>query len=291
METHQVVHFEDYYPPISKWYEISAYPSGSGLSVYFKDVSERKINEIQLKELNENLKKQARELSISNAELEQFAFVASHDLQEPLRMVTSFLGQIEKKYSPIIDGRGKQYINFATDGAKRMRQIILDLLDFSKVGALEDDLQEINVSKLIKEITALYRKQIEEMHAIVECGDLPMVNFYSTPLRQVFQNLISNGLKYYRPGTPPKLMISAEENPDHWQFSIKDNGIGIDEEYFDKIFIIFQRLHNNSQYSGTGMGLAITKKIIENMGGKIWLESEEGAGSTFHFTIFKNNRS
>lgn len=159
------------------------------------------------------------------------------------------------------------------------------------MGALEDDLQEINVSKLIKEITALYRKQIEEMHAIVECGDLPMVNFYSTPLRQVFQNLISNGLKYYRPGTPPKLMISAEENPDHWQFSIKDNGIGIDEEYFDKIFIIFQRLHNNSQYSGTGMGLAITKKIIENMGGKIWLESEEGAGSTFHFTIFKNNRS
>jgi len=291
LETQQAMHFEDYYPPLFKWYEISAYPSGNGLSVYFKDVSERKMAEIQLKELNQNLKKQAKELSISNAELEQFAYVASHDLQEPLRMITSFLSQIDKKYSPIIDERGKQYINFAVDGAKRMRQIILDLLDFSKVGALEDDLEAINVSKLIKEITALYRKQIEDSHAIIEFDDLPSINFYRTPLRQVFQNLVSNGLKYCKPGTPPKLIISAEEKPDHWQFSVKDNGIGIDAEYFDKIFIIFQRLHTKSQYSGTGMGLAITKKIIENMGGRVWLESELAVGSTFYFTIIKNNKS
>ena len=291
LETQQAVHFEDYYPPLFKWYEISAYPSGTGLSVYFKDISERKMAEIQLKDLNENLTKQAKELSISNAELEQFAYVASHDLQEPLRMVTSFLSQIDKKYSPIIDERGKQYINFAVDGAVRMRQIILDLLDFSKVGSLDDDLEDVNLDKLVNEITGLYRKQIEETKAIIEFEKLPILHTYKTPLRQVFQNLISNSLKYHRSNVPPKIIISFEEKADHWQFSVKDNGIGINAEYFEKIFIIFQRLHTKNEYSGTGMGLAITKKIIENMGGRIWLESEEGAGSTFHFTIFKNNRS
>lgn len=291
VETNMAVHFEDYYPPLFKWYEISAYPSAVGLSVYFKDVSDRKMAEIQLNDLNESLKKQARELSVSNAELEQFAFVASHDLQEPLRMVTSFLTQIDKKYSPIIDDRGRQYINFAVDGAKRMRQIILDLLDFSKVGSLDEEPEEVNVDKLIKEITALHRKQIEETKATVEYSNLPVLHSYKTPLRQVFQNLISNGLKYQQPGVRPKITIDSDELPGYWQFSVKDNGIGIAAEYFDKIFIIFQRLHGKAEYSGTGMGLAITKKIVENLGGKIWLESKEGAGTTFYFTVLKNHKA
>ncbi len=287
VETGLAAHFEDYYPALTKWYEISAYPSDSGLSVYFKDVTDRKTSEARLKELNENLQKHVKELAISNAELEQFAYVASHDLQEPLRMVTSFMSQLEKKYGDIIDDKGKQYIHFAVDGAKRMRQIILDLLEFSRVGRTEDDLEEVDLNKLINEILALYRKQIEEKHARIIVDNLPVVNIYKTPVRQVLQNLISNGLKYQQPGEAPAINISCEETTFYWIISVEDNGIGIDPEYFDKIFIIFQRLHNKDEYSGTGMGLAITKKIIENLGGRVWVESTEGQGSTFYFTILK----
>jgi PAS domain S-box-containing protein len=288
--TNQAVHFEDYYQPVKKWYEISAYPSNTGLSVYFKDVTERKTSEMQLQQLNEALQKHAKELAISNAELEQFAYVASHDLQEPLRMVTSFLTQLDKKYGTIIDDKGKQYIHFAVDGAKRMRQIILDLLDFSRVGRVEDDIEGVDFNKLINEILALYRRSIEELRANILFENLPVISTYKTPVRQVFQNLISNSLKYHRKNEPPTIVIACKESKTQYQFSIKDNGIGIAPEYFDKVFIIFQRLHNKDEYSGTGMGLAIAKKIIENMGGKIWIESEEGKGSTFYFTLLKTNK-
>jgi PAS domain S-box-containing protein len=287
MKSQEAVHFEDYYPPLQKWYEISAYPSERGLSVYFKDITERKIHSIKLLELNKSLRIQAKELSISNAELEQFAYVASHDLQEPLRMVTSFLTQLERKYNSILDDKGRQYIHFAVDGAKRMRQIILDLLEFSRVGKLEDKLEEVDINILIRDILALYRKQIDEKHAKVKFDTLPAIATYKTSLRQVFQNLISNGLKYSQNGVPPLIQIGCSDDDKQWVFSVKDNGIGIDPEYFEKIFIIFQRLHNKSEYSGTGMGLAVTKKIIESMGGKIWVESAEGQGSTFYFTILK----
>ena len=286
--TNTAIHFEDYYPPLSKWYEVSAYPAASGLAVYFKDITERKISDSRLKELNENLQLQTKELATSNAELEQFAYVASHDLQEPLRMVTSFLSQIERKYSDILDDKGKQYINFAVDGAKRMRQIILDLLEFSRVGTLEDNIDDIPMDKLLNEIILLYRKQIEESKAEILFGDLPVIHSYKTPLRQVLTNLISNSLKYHKSGVAPKITISCTESLTHWQFSINDNGIGINPEYFDKIFIIFQRLHNKEDFPGTGMGLALAKKIVENLGGAIWVESVEGRGTTFYFTIVKN---
>jgi len=288
VETNRVTQFEDYYPPLHKWYEISAYPSDNGLSVYFKDVTERKNIEIHLQELNEHLSKQARELAMSNAELEQFAYVASHDLQEPLRMVTSFLTQLEKKYGDIIDEKGKKYIYFAVDGAKRMRQIILDLLEFSRVGRTNDSLEDVDIVRLVNDILTLFRKQIEDTKAAVTLTNLPTIHIYRSPIRQIFQNLISNSLKYQKQGVIPVISIGCEEGAQHWQFSVKDNGIGIDAEYFDKIFIIFQRLHHKDEYSGTGMGLAITKKIIENLGGKIWLTSDEGHGSTFYFTIPKN---
>jgi PAS domain S-box-containing protein len=287
IESNSAMHFEDYYEPLHKWYEISAYPSESGLAVYFKDITERKVSDSRLKELNESLQLQTKELATSNAELEQFAYVASHDLQEPLRMVTSFLTQIERKYGEILDDKGKQYINFAVDGAKRMRQIILDLLDFSKVGTLEDSLEDIELDKLIREITALYRKQIEEKKAIILFDDLPVVYSYKTPLRQILTNLISNSLKYSRLGVDPEIRVECTEKSNHWLFSVSDNGIGVEPVYFDKIFIIFQRLHNKDEYPGTGMGLAIAKKIVENLGGAIWIESVENAGSTFYFTILK----
>ncbi|QOJ28628.1 MAG: PAS domain S-box protein [Ignavibacteriales bacterium] len=256
-----------------------------------QDLTERKKYEESLKMLNENLEQYARELSISNKELEQFAYVASHDLQEPLRMITSFLSQIEKKYSPIIDERGKTYIKFAVDGAKRMRQIILELLDFSRVGRTEEKLEEFSVSEVIDEIRALYKKSIEDKNARIEYGNLPFIVAYKTPVRQVLQNLISNSLKYSKKDVPPEITVTVEEMDIHWQISVADNGIGIDPEYFEKIFIIFQRLHSKDEYSGTGMGLAISKKIVENLGGKIWLNSEEGKGAVFYFTLRKQNKN
>jgi PAS domain S-box-containing protein len=291
IETNQAMHFEDYYQPIEKWYEISAYPSDTGLSVYFKDITDRKTSDIRLREMNDILQKHSKELAISNAELEQFAYVASHDLQEPLRMVTSFMTQLEKKYGDVVDDKGRQYIHFAVDGAKRMRQIILDLLDFSRVGRTEDDLEEVNFNSLIQEISALYRRQIEEVQASIIFENLPTFHTYKTPMRQIFQNLIGNSLKYHKAGEPTVIEIACKDNKTHYQFSVKDNGIGIAPEYFDKIFIIFQRLHNKDEYSGTGMGLAIAKKIIENLGGKIWVKSVEGKGSTFYFTLLKSNNT
>jgi len=283
----KVVEFEDYYPPVNKWYQVSAYPSDNGLSVYFKDITERKLSEISLKALNENIHQNAKKLVESNAELGQFAYVASHDLQEPLRMVTSYLTQLEKKYGDIIDERGKKYIFFAVDGAKRMRQIILDLLEYSRVGRTEDNIVSIDLNELIGEIQILYSKQVLENKAVIIVDKLPVLHTYRSPVRQVFQNLISNALKYTRKGVSPEIRIHVTESPELWQFEVSDNGIGIEEEYFDKIFVIFQRLHNKDEFSGTGLGLAISKKIIENMGGSIWVESTEGAGSSFYFTIKK----
>lgn len=252
-----------------------------------QDISKIKENEKQLLALNVTLQKQAQELAVSNKELEYFAYVASHDLQEPLRMVSSFLSQLEKKYNHVIDERGKQYIHFAVDGANRMKQLILDLLEFSRVGRTGEIPQVVDLNKLVDEILKMLGKQIEEKGAIITAPPLPVISTFKTPVRQVFQNLISNSLKYQQKDVQPCVTISFTEINDHWQFSVADNGIGISEKYFEKIFVLFQRLHNKDEYSGTGIGLAITKKIIENMGGEIWVNSEVGKGTTFYFTISK----
>lgn len=251
------------------------------------DITDRKTAETQLQLLNENLQKQTNDLAISNAELEQFAFIASHDLQEPLRMVTSFLTQLEKKYYEQLDDKGKQYIHFAVDGAKRMRQIILDLLEYSRVGRLDSNNEKINTEEIIDDVRALYKSMIEESAAEIASNTLPIIHTDKSLLRQTFQNLIGNALKYQKKGVRPEISVSCEDRSDYWLFSVSDNGIGIDVEYFDHIFIIFKRLHNREEYPGTGMGLAITKKIVENMGGKIWVKSEKDKGSTFYFTIPK----
>lgn len=250
-----------------------------------QDISKLKQNEIELAKLNEQLIIQAKDLALSNNELENFAYVASHDLQEPLRMISSFLSQIEKKYGEILDEKGKKYIFFAVDGAKRMRQIILDLLEFSRVGRQELDVEEVNIRLIIDEILDLYKKQIEEKKAIIVIGNMPNIITFKAPIRQVLQNLISNALKYQQDSIIPEINIQCERDYDFWKFSVKDNGIGIEEEYHDKIFEIFQRLHNKEEFSGTGIGLAIVKKIIEGMSGKIYLTSQKGVGSTFYFTI------
>ncbi len=250
-----------------------------------RDVTAQKLAEIHLAQLNENLQKHVRALAVSNAELEQFAFVASHDLQEPLRMVTGFVTQLEKKYGDVIDDRGKTYIAFAVDGARRMRQIILDLLEYSKVGRADQAPEHIDLNDLIEDIQILFRTQLKQIQAKIHIDKLPVLLGHVAPMRQVFQNLISNALKYMRPGVAPEVYITVQDMDTEWQFAIKDNGIGIEQEYFEKIFIIFQRLHQKTEFSGTGLGLAITKKIIDNMGGRIWVSSVEGEGSTFYFTV------
>jgi len=290
MRTNEAAHFEDYYEPLQRWYEISAYPSETGLSVYFKEITDRKRAENALRELNFQLQKRAKELASSNAELEQFAYAASHDLQEPLRMVTSFLTQLEKKYHPLLDDQGKQYIHFAVDGAKRMRQIILDLLEFSRAGKAVTQLEHTDLNDLLNEITALHQQVINDKQAEIKIQKLPVVYSAKAPLRQVFTNLLNNALKYHRPGIAPRVEIGVIDTPEQWHFFVADNGIGINPEYFDRIFTLFQRLHTRNEYTGTGIGLAICKKIVENLGGRITVESEEGKGSTFRFYLPKTDQ-
>ncbi|MBA2499640.1 MAG: hypothetical protein H0V30_07935 [Chitinophagaceae bacterium] len=235
-------------------------------------------------------------LEKKNMELGQFSYAASHDLQEPLRMVTGFLSQLEKKYENMLDDKGKQYIWFAVDGAKRMQKIIIDLLEFSHTGSQQGSTEDINLNELIKEIQILYCTEIEKKNATIMVETLPVIHSNKIALNQVFQNLISNSLKYCHAERKAIIKINAIEKEQHWQFSINDNGIGISKEDFEKVFIIFQRLHSKEKYPGTGIGLALTKKNIEQMGGEIWLESVEarpddpvgrGSGSTFYFTIKK----
>ena len=281
------VQFEDYYEKIKRWFEVSAYPSQNGLSVYFKDITQRKASEELLKELNLKLEQKAKELSTSNADLENFAFVASHDLQEPLRMITSFLAQLESRYDHVLDEKGKKYIHFATDGAKRMRQIILDLLEYSRVGRLNTEKSNVDLNEIVDDIKLLYKRLIQEKKAVIKSEKLPKIWGAKSPLRQILQNLVHNSLNYSKDDVNPEIMITSEESGNYWKLSVSDNGIGIHPDHHEKIFNLFQRLHNNEIYSGTGLGLAISKKIIEEHGGKIWVESEEGLGSTFHFTIEK----
>lgn len=287
MHQRKQVSFEDYYENIDKWFDVNAYPSAGGISVFFKDISERKKAREQLEKLNRELEIRADELAATNTELEQFAYVASHDLQEPLRMVTSFLTQLDKKYADQLDEKANQYIDFAVDGAQRMRQIILDLLNYSRLNQEKSKRGEVDLDSVIEDVKVLERSHIEEMNAQIKADPLPVIYANPGPIKQVFQNLINNALKYQPSGNAPVIEISCSETDTHWKFTVKDNGIGIREEFQSTIFQIFQRLHTNDQYSGTGIGLAITKKIIERHGGEIWLESEEGRGSTFYFTIQK----
>ncbi len=252
-----------------------------------RDVTEEKNAETILHELNKSLLLQTQKLELSNKELEQFAYIASHDLQEPLKMITSFLQLLERKYEHQLDNRGREYIKFAVDGSLRLRQTIMELLEYSRVGKAESKEEYIDLNDLVAELQEILSEVISEKKANIETSSLPTVFAKKTPLRQVFQNLIGNALKYAKKDEAPTIRISAEESDDFWKFAIVDNGMGIATEYHEKIFVIFQRLHTKKDIPGTGLGLAITKKAIESMGGNIWLESTVGVGSSFYFTIAK----
>jgi two-component system CheB/CheR fusion protein len=252
-----------------------------------RDVSDRKESEALLLELNNRLKQRADELAASNVELERFAYIASHDMQEPLRMITSFLQLFKKKYEDHIDETAEQYINFAVDGADRMKKLIMDLLEYSRVGSNKDDISDIDTNILLNEVVNVFVSRIDEMKAtILVDPNLPVVKANKTQLFQLFQNLVGNALKYHT-GESPLVHITGKEEEHYFIFSVQDNGIGIKPIFFEKIFVLFQRLHHKTEYSGTGIGLAICKKIVERHGGRIWVESEPGKGSCFYFSISK----
>ena len=241
------------------------------------EVGERKCAEA-------GLRLKTEELARSNTELEQFAYVASHDLQEPLRMVSSYLQLVEQRYAGKLDAEATEFINFAVDGAARMRTLIRDLLEFSRAGRRPQSLAALNCETVFKHVVQSLQPAITDTQAKVTAGPLPTVRADNTDVTQLFQNLIGNAIKFHGP-QPPVVRIEARREDGHWRFMVQDNGIGIAPEYFAKVFVIFQRLHSRTDYPGTGLGLAICKKIVDRYGGKIWIESTAGKGTTFYFTL------
>lgn len=252
-----------------------------------QNITRRKEDEALLLELNKQLKQRADELAASNVELERFAYVASHDMQEPLRMITSFLQLFRKKYQEKIDDTAEQYLHFVMDGADRMKRLITDLLEYSRIGSNKGVAESIDINQLMKEVQEVFVNRIAECEATIVCKDLPVIMGNKTQLFQLFQNLVGNALKYIGK-EKPIVIVSGQEEDNHFLFSVQDNGIGIKPMFFDKIFVLFQRLHHKHQYSGTGIGLSVCKKIVEKHGGKIWVTSEPDKGSTFYFTISKH---
>lgn len=247
---------------------------------------DKKVRELE--QLNRKLKGKSNELESSNSDLEQFAFVISHDLQEPLRMITSFLSQLKRKYDDQLDEKAHQYIFFAVDGAIKMKQIILDLLEFSRVGRFNEPLEEINLNEILKEVCESNKKLIEGTRAQISIKELPIILSHRALMTQLFQHLLENSLKFRHENKSPEIEIGVRESQKNYDFWIKDNGIGIDQEYTERIFAIFQRLHTSEKFGGgTGIGLALVKKIIDYYGGSIELDSVEGEGSTFYFSLPK----
>jgi signal transduction histidine kinase len=231
-----------------------------------------------------SLNQQAGELKRSNGDLEQFAYIASHDLQEPLRMVSGFTGLLQRRYAGKLDADADEFIGFVIGGVNRMQALINDLLSYSRVGREDVAAKPVDMQVVVDQALANLQTAIEERSALVSRGPLPMVLANHGMLVRVFQNLISNALKFCK-ADRPIVRIAAEQHGAEWVFSVADNGIGIDPQYRDRIFLIFQRLHQQGEYPGTGIGLAVVKRIVERNGGRIWLESEPGKGTTFFFTL------
>ena len=243
----------------------------------------------QLQHLNHRLEElvaeRTSELTRSNQDLEQFAYVASHDLQEPLRMVTSFLQLLSARYGGKLDGNAKEFINFATDGAQRMHAMINDLLSYARVDKAGGRFSLVDCGEALRQTISNLQIAIRESGASITHGPMPTVQGDEVQIVHLFQNLIGNAIKFRRVGVPPKIHIEIERGEREWTISVEDNGIGIEPNYHERIFQIFQRLHGREEYSGTGIGLALSKKIVERHRGRIWVESTPGLGSTFSFTL------
>jgi len=278
----------------TRWISVSGEPivDGKGRFTGYRgvgsDITERKAAEAELKRAHDDLAKKAEELQRSNAELEQFAYVASHDLQEPLRMVSSYTQLLGKRYGDKLQGDAQEFMHYIVDGAARMKQLIEDLLAYSRVGTKGKEFKPVSVEVPLRKAITNLRAAIEESSAAVTWDPLPTVDADEVQLAQLFQNLMGNALKFRGQGVP-RIHVSAEVKDGEWHLSIADNGIGIEPQYFERIFMLFQRLHTMGEYPGTGIGLAICKKVVERHGGRIWVSSTLGEGSQFHITLPKRD--
>ena len=252
-------------------------PSGMLVTSVVRDITERK-------QVQKALEHHAAELERSNAELEQFAYVASHDLQEPLRMITSYSQLLERRYKDKLDGDALEFIDYVVDGAKRMQELINDLLAFSRVGTRGREFEPIDMEAVYNRVLGNLQVAVEEQRAEISHDPLPKVMADGLQLVQLLQNLIGNAIKFHA-DAPPKVHVSAEIQDQEALFCVRDEGIGFEPQYAERIFQVFQRLHGKRSYPGTGIGLAICKKIVERHGGRIWVETQPGKGSKFYFTL------
>jgi PAS domain S-box-containing protein len=243
-----------------------------------QDITERKIAETMLEKTMQNLER-------SNKELEQFAYVASHDLQEPLRMVSSYTQLLERRYKDKLDQDANDFIQYAVDGANRMQKLINDLLDYSRITSRGKDFAKVDISQILGQVISNLQYLIIENTALITNGDLPELKADESQILRVFQNLIENAIKFKKKSELPKIHISCIKKEGFYEFAVRDNGIGIDMQFHDRVFTIFQRLHSKEEYPGTGIGLSICRRIVERHGGKIWFESKENEGTTFYFTL------
>ncbi|MFI7512509.1 ATP-binding protein [Micromonospora echinofusca] len=250
-----------------------------------KDLAEVREARERIEWVNSQLQKQAEELTRSNRDLEQFAYVASHDLQEPLRKVASFCQLLQRRYAGQLDERADQYIAFAVDGAQRMQRLINDLLAFSRIGRLTTGFTEVDLNKVMGDVAGQTEAARQYTDAELTWGELPVIRGEEPLLTNLLANLVSNSVKFRRPDVPPKVHVSARLVGDEWEISCQDNGIGIEPEFADKIFVIFQRLHAKDAYPGTGIGLAIVKKIVEYHGGRVWVDTGTEEGTAIRFTL------
>ncbi|WP_338010929.1 hybrid sensor histidine kinase/response regulator [Planktothrix prolifica] len=245
----------------------------------------------QLQDQNFKLEQLNQELQRSNRELEEFAYVVSHDLQQPLQTITGFAELLLALKSEInLEQEAEEYVSPILEEGIRMQELIQNLLEYSRVGTKKRNFEPTDCQEILRKSLGHLHSAIEESRAIITSETLPTLRGDRIQLGQLFQNLIGNGIKYQRPNIQPKIVISVQEKPEEWLFRVEDNGIGIKPENFDRIFQVFQRLHTHQDYPGSGVGLAICKKIVERHQGKIWLESESGIGTTFNFTLPKSDK-
>jgi PAS domain S-box-containing protein len=280
LRTKKQLSFETFFevPPYTNWYDVRICPSEKGISVYFLVITEQKQIEEKLMKLNQELQR-------SNADLEQFASIISHDLQEPLRTISSFIMLLARKYEGKLDEKGQTFMHYILDGTSHMQQQLLDLLSYSRVGGGKLDIKPLHLEKVLKEVKRKMDKRIKENRAEIISSSLPEVYGDEMQLFTLLQNLISNALKY-RSDKSPRISISVlKDSENECIVCLRDNGMGFDPKHAKRIFQIFQRLHLRDEYEGTGIGLAICKKIVESHGGRIWAESELGQGATFCFTL------
>jgi signal transduction histidine kinase len=250
-----------------------------------KEIEEHEAEVLRRREAEEHLEATVQQLQLSNEEMEQFAHAVSHDLQTPLRGVLMYSQLLARESGDGLSADGKEYLGYIESSGRRMRQLINDLLELLRVGRQKTLPTTVAVTDSVEQACKQLRASIDEQKAIIDVGQMPAVFAHGGQVVQLFQNMIGNAIKYVAPGVQPRIAISAQRNGDFWHFTVQDNGIGIPEKHLESVFIIFRRLHDDEAYAGTGVGLALCKKIVEQHGGRIWVESEVGVGTQFHFTL------